>query len=98
MRQSRSNTGYLGQDDAVLHFGLGAKKLVDIAVTFLDGTRVERAGVRANQTITIDGGEEEEKGISPMIGFSVRCHATIHWTYHLLPLLRLVHRLIQLAA
>jgi hypothetical protein len=26
------------------------------------------------------------KGISPIIGFSVRYHATINWTYHLLPL------------
>jgi hypothetical protein len=55
MRESRSSNGYLGQDDPVLHFGLGAFKRVDVVVKFLDGTTVTRVGVAENQTITIDG-------------------------------------------
>jgi hypothetical protein len=52
-REARSNNGYLGQNDPVLHFGLGAFEQVDVEVTFLDGTTVTRGGVRANQTIAI---------------------------------------------
>ena len=55
MREARSNNGYLGQNDPVLHFGLGGAGRVDVEVTFLDGSRVMRTGVRANQTITIEG-------------------------------------------
>jgi hypothetical protein len=56
-RESRSNNGYLGQDDPVLHFGLGSHKKVDLAVTFLDGKTVVRTGVPAGQSITIGGPE-----------------------------------------
>ncbi len=52
---ARSNNGYLGQDDPVLHFGLGERKQVVVVVTFLDGMIVNRSGVNANQTIVIDG-------------------------------------------
>jgi len=55
MRESRSNQGYLGQDDQTLHFGLGTYTAVDILVAFLDGTIVTRRNVAADQTITIDG-------------------------------------------
>jgi hypothetical protein len=55
MRESRSNEGYLGQNDPVLHFGLGPENSVDVVVTFLDGTTITRTKVAARQTITIDG-------------------------------------------
>ena len=53
-RESRSNNGYLGQDDPVLHFGLGTLATVDVVTTFLDGTTIQRRGVVANQFITVD--------------------------------------------
>jgi hypothetical protein len=55
MRESQSNCGYLGQNDPVLHFGLGHRTSVDIMVVFLDGTKVVRHHVAANQTILIIG-------------------------------------------
>ena len=55
LRESRSNDGYLGQNDPVLHFGLGTQYAVDVAVTFVDGTSVTRRGVAANGEISIDG-------------------------------------------
>lgn len=54
LRESRSNNGYLGQNDPVLHFGLGSRSSADVVVTFLDGTTVRRSSVPANRTITID--------------------------------------------
>lgn len=55
MRESQSNCGYLGQNDPVLHFGLGTQTSVDVVVQFLDGTTVTRRSVTANQTILIRG-------------------------------------------
>ena len=55
LRESRSNNGYLGQDDPTLHFGLGAVDVVTVIVTFLDGSTRTVTGVAANQTITVDG-------------------------------------------
>jgi hypothetical protein len=55
MRESRSNNGYLGQDDPTLHFGLGSTTAVTVIATFLDGTIRTVTGVTANQTVTIDG-------------------------------------------
>jgi hypothetical protein len=54
-RESRSNNGYLGQNDPVLHFGLGSNKFVDVVVEFLDGSRVVQTNVAAGQTVTIRG-------------------------------------------
>ena len=54
-RESRSNNGYLGQDDPVLHFGLGSETSATVVVSFLDGTTRTVTGVAANQTITVDG-------------------------------------------
>ena len=54
-RESRSANGYLGQDDPVLHVGLGSATCVDVSVTFLDGTTRVLSGVRSNQTVTLDG-------------------------------------------
>jgi hypothetical protein len=53
IREAKSSSGYLAQDEPVLHFGLGSAFTVDVEATFLDGTRVMRSGVAANQTITI---------------------------------------------
>jgi hypothetical protein len=55
MRESQSNCGYLGQNDPVLHFGLGNRTSVDVVVQFLDGTKAVRHRVAANQTILITG-------------------------------------------
>ena len=54
-RESRSNNGYLGQDDPVIHVGLGDITSVDITVNFVDGTTRVLTGASTNQTITIDG-------------------------------------------
>jgi hypothetical protein len=54
-REARSSQGYLGQDDPVLHFGLGEHETVDVAAVFLDGTEAVRERVAARQTITIAG-------------------------------------------
>jgi hypothetical protein len=69
-RESRGNNGYLGQDDPVLHFGLGANKAVDVTVTFLDGITVTRTNVSANQTITI-------RGAKPPPGRDSLCEHTV---------------------
>jgi hypothetical protein len=53
LRESRSNYGYLGQDDPVLHFGLGSRTVVDVVVTFADDTVITRQNVSANQEILI---------------------------------------------
>ena len=54
-REAGSNYGYLGQDDPVLHFGLGRHHSVNIVVVFPDGTEVTMSDVSANRIVTIDG-------------------------------------------
>lgn len=54
-RETRSSTGYLAENDPVLHFGLGEHAAVDVIVEFPDGTTARRTGVSANQTLRIDG-------------------------------------------
>jgi len=54
-REARSNYGYLGQDDPVLHFGLGRHKSVDIVVVFLNGTKAGATNIGANQTVVVEG-------------------------------------------
>ena len=54
-RESRSNNGYLGQDDPVIHVGLGNVTTVNISVTFSDGTTRIVTNVSSNQTVTVDG-------------------------------------------
>lgn len=54
-REARSNYGYLGQDDPVLHFGLGPHKSVSIVIVFLDGTETTASDMSANQTIVVEG-------------------------------------------
>ena len=62
MRESRSNNGYLGQDDPTLHFGLGSVSAVTVIATFLDGTIRTLTGVTANQTVTVDGRSTSASG------------------------------------
>jgi hypothetical protein len=54
MREAKGNYGYLGQDDPVLHFGLGAVDSVDVFVDWVDGTTTSSLGEAANQRILID--------------------------------------------
>jgi hypothetical protein len=60
-REARSNYGYLGQDDPILHFGLGTHKSVDIAIIFPDGTEAATTDIPANQTITVKGTSMKHK-------------------------------------
>ena len=53
MREARSCNGYLGQNDPVLHFGLGEFEFVDIVVVFPCGQEVIKTQIPANQTIVI---------------------------------------------
>lgn len=53
-RESRSNNGYLGQDDPIVHVGLGSETSVTVEVTFLDGTIRTVTEVEANQIVTVD--------------------------------------------
>jgi hypothetical protein len=55
MREARGNNGYLGQDDPVLHFGLGEIEAVDLVVKFVDGSTTVRRNVSAGQTILVAG-------------------------------------------
>ena len=55
LREAKSGYGYLSQDDPVLHVGLGPASTVDVEVTYVDGTRVLRQNVGANQTIVFVG-------------------------------------------
>jgi hypothetical protein len=55
LREARSNYGYLGQDDPVLHFGLGPRKSVSIVIVFLDGSEASATDIPANQTVVVEG-------------------------------------------
>ncbi|MCK6561741.1 VCBS repeat-containing protein [candidate division KSB1 bacterium] len=61
LREAHGSAGYLGQDDPVLHFGLGSRDSVDLVVKFPDGTIVTASRVAANQTIVIDGRSADQK-------------------------------------
>jgi hypothetical protein len=54
MRESRSNQGYLSQDNPVLHFGLGLETSVDVVVQYVDGSQTTCTGVAANARYLID--------------------------------------------
>jgi hypothetical protein len=54
-REVKSNYGYLGQDDPVLHFGLGQHRSVNLVVEFPNGLVVTKTNISANQIIEIDG-------------------------------------------
>ena len=57
-REARSNNGYLGQSDPVLHFGLGGYESVDVLVEFPDGNRAELFAVEVNQVLEVTGGTQ----------------------------------------
>ena len=59
-REAGSNYGYLGQDDPVLHFGLGRHQSVDVVVVYGDGSKVTVA-TAANCIVTIDGSPASRK-------------------------------------
>lgn len=61
LREAKSNYGYLGQDDPVLHFGLGRHRSVDIVVVFLDGSVVTTTAVEANQVLTVKGSSAKHR-------------------------------------
>lgn len=64
-REARSGYAYLSQDDPVLHFGLGAHAVVDVLVTYLDGTRVLQRNVAAGQTVRFIGSTVIERPGAP---------------------------------
>lgn len=53
-REAKSNYGYLGQDDPVLHFGLGRHRSVDIMIVFVDGSEVTATGVSSRKIISVE--------------------------------------------
>jgi len=66
-REAKSNYGYLGQDDPVLHFGLGRHEAVDIVVVFPDGTKAAAVDVPVNQTVAVEGSSIGHKGTSSVL-------------------------------
>jgi hypothetical protein len=58
-REAKSNYGYLGQDDPVLHFGLGQHLSVSVVVAFPDGSVVTAKNVSANQILIVNGSRDE---------------------------------------
>ncbi len=68
-REARGANGYLGQNEPVVHFGLGPHISVDIEVEFLDGSKLSRTLIDANQRIMIDPFYEPHvNGFSPSAG------------------------------
>lgn len=54
-QQAQAAHGYMGQDDPVLHFGLGKVESVDVKVRFLDGSEAIKTDVHSKQKILISG-------------------------------------------
>lgn len=54
-REVKSSTGYLAQDDPVVHFGLGTATRVDVRVTYVDGTVVTIPNVNSTRTLILNG-------------------------------------------
>jgi len=52
-REARSQEGYLGQNDPVLHFGLGNRQIVDVQVSFTSGRTLVISKVSADQVLTV---------------------------------------------
>ncbi len=83
-REARSNEGYLGQNDPVLHFGVGSRTTVDVQVTFLNGLTLTQSNVSANQTVTFNAGTappEKASNPNPANGATkVRTSSSLSWT------------------
>jgi len=60
-REARSQEGYLGQNDPVLHFGAGKHNVVDVRVVFLGGITLDLSNVLTSQTIVV---KEPEASVS----------------------------------
>ena len=60
-REARSNYGYLGQDDPILHFGLGPHRSVDVVVVFLDGSVATVTAASTNQIVTVRGSSTKHR-------------------------------------
>jgi len=54
-RELKSSTGYLAQDDPVMHFGLGTATLVDLEATYLDGTVVTLPNLASRRRLILKG-------------------------------------------
>ncbi len=54
-REARASEGYLAQNEPVLHFGLGDRTRVDVAVFFLDGSVAVHRGVAADRILAVSG-------------------------------------------
>ncbi len=66
LREVRSGTGYISQDDMRLHFGLGKAERVDrLTVRWPDGRREVLRDVQANQILSIEPGRG---GVEPAAG------------------------------
>ncbi|NOY60610.1 MAG: T9SS type A sorting domain-containing protein [Calditrichaeota bacterium] len=65
MQEAQSSQGYLGQNDPILHFGVGNLSQVDVVVKFLDGRIVEKNLVAVNQTIFVKPELDTTEVISP---------------------------------
>lgn len=50
-QQAQGAYGYMGQNDPVLHFGLGKRDVVDLKLRFLDGSELLRTGIEADQRV-----------------------------------------------
>ncbi len=83
-REARSNEGYLGQNDPVLHFGVGSRTTVDVQVTFLNGLTLTQSNVSANQTLMFNAGTAppgKASNPNPANGATkVRTSAGLSWT------------------
>ncbi|MFQ5652057.1 MAG: FG-GAP-like repeat-containing protein [bacterium] len=53
-REARATNGYLGQNDPVLHFGLGEHTTVDVEVQFLSGKTFVYMEISSNQLLQVD--------------------------------------------
>jgi hypothetical protein len=54
-REIRSNNGFCGQDDPVVHFGLGMYTAADVVVIFQDGTEMIQTFSQVDRIVGMDG-------------------------------------------
>jgi len=53
-REARSGNGYLGQDDPVIHVGLGSNTAADVHIQYLTGETATRTNQSAGGEVTVD--------------------------------------------
>ncbi len=54
-QQAQAAYGYMGQNDPILHFGIGSEQQVDIKVRFLNSTEIIKLGIVAKQLVVVSG-------------------------------------------